>query len=604
MMPTAFLHEIDASGTIRASHAIEKMVCSIGTDKHTDIRLRGRGVGAVHAQLRVGRDGVAIEAVGGERIVVNGKRADSKILQPNDVIDLGSIRLRFDMRISAPRADVRGSTPTAGSVKAMLSATARFSEALAGSYKLDELLDTMLDEIIEVTDATRGAVLLLIEGKPVQRAARQGGRALPRGEMPISDTIVARVIQTRQPEIVSDALNDTMFSAARSVIDYKLASVLCVPLNVRGELLGVIYLGNDNVVNLFSDDSLEVATVFATQAAMALRNAILIRELLLTNESLTQQLERIHFGSLIGTSGAMKEVFRRIDKVARTDVSVLIEGETGTGKELVASEVHRRSHRKDGPFIVINCGAIPENLLESELFGHIKGSFTGAVATRDGKFANAHGGTLFLDEIGEMPLNLQVKLLRVLEERRVTRIGESVARDVDIRIVAATNRNLAEEVKLGQFREDLYYRLNVVRVELPPLRERGNDVELLGRYFLRKYGDELGVQIQGFTEDALRALRAHRWPGNIRELENRIKKAVIFCDEGQVGAQDLDLQEIQADRVLPLNEAKEQFALDYVRRILELNDGNRTSTARDLEVDVRTIFRYLEKVRDDDGDVA
>ena len=143
-----------------------------------------------------------------------------------------------------------------------------------------------------------------------------------------------------------------------------------------------------------------------------------------------------------------------------------------------------------------------------------------------------------------------------------------------------------------------------MRVELPPLRERGNDVELLGRYFLRKYGDELGVQIQGFTEDALRALRAHRWPGNIRELENRIKKAVIFCDEGQVGAQDLDLQEIQADRVLPLNEAKEQFALDYVRRILELNDGNRTSTARDLEVDVRTIFRYLEKVRDDDGDVA
>ena len=600
MMPTAFLHEIDGSGTVRVSHAIEKMVCSIGTDKHTDIRLRGRGVGAVHAQLRVGRDGVAIEAVGGERIVVNGKRADSKILQPNDVIDLGSIRLRFDMRISAPRPEARGSAPTSGSVKAMLSATARFSEALAGSYKLDELLDTMLDEIIEVTDATRGAVLLLIEGKPVQRAAREAGRRLQRGEMPISDTIVARVLQTRQPEIVSDALNDTMFSAARSVIDYKLASVLCVPLNVRGELLGVIYLGNDNVVNLFSDDSLEVATVFATQAAMALRNAILIRELQLSNESLTQQLERIHFGSLVGTSGAMKEVFRRIDKVARTDVSVLIEGETGTGKELVASEVHRRSHRKDGPFVVINCGAIPENLLESELFGHIKGSFTGAVSNRDGKFANAHGGTLFLDEIGEMPLNLQVKLLRVLEERRVTRIGESIARDVDIRIVAATNRNLAEEVKAGQFREDLYYRLNVVRVELPPLRERGTDVELLGRYFLRKYGDELGVQIQGFTDDALRALRAHRWPGNIRELENRIKKAVIFCDEGQVDAKDLDLQEVQADRVLPLNEAKEQFALDYVRRILELNDGNRTSTARDLEVDVRTIFRYLEKVRDDD----
>ncbi len=604
MMPTAFLHEIDAAGVVRASYSIDKLVCSLGTDKNTDIRLRGRGVGAVHAQVRVGKDGVAIEAVGGERVVVNGKRTDTRVLQPGDILDIGGVRLRFDMRLSAPaRAEPRATTPVTGataSLKAMLSATARFSEALAGTYKIEELLETMLDEIIAVTEAARGAVLLLVEGKAVQRSAREAGKRPARGEMPISDTIVARVLQTQKPEIVSDALNDTMFSAARSVMDYKLASVLCVPLNMRGELLGVIYLGNDNVVNLFTDEALEVATVFAAQAAMALRNAILIRELQLSNESLTQQLERIHFGSLIGTSGAMKEVFRRVDKVARTDVSVLIEGETGTGKELVASELHRRSHRKDGPFIVLNCGAIPENLLESELFGHVKGSFTGAVATRDGKFAAAHGGTLFLDEIGEMPLNLQVKLLRVLEERRVTRVGESNARDVDIRVVAATNRHLADEVKGGTFREDLYYRLNVVRVELPPLRERGNDVELLGRYFLKKYGDELGVAIQGFSEDGVRALRAHRWPGNIRELENRIKKAVIFCDGGTVAARDLDLQEVEADRVLPLNEAKEAFALDYVRRVLELNDGNRTSTARDLGVDVRTIFRYLERSREED----
>ncbi|MEY3015660.1 MAG: hypothetical protein RIT45_4395 [Pseudomonadota bacterium] len=604
MMPTAFLHEIDGGGGVRASHPIEKMVCSIGTDKHSDIRLRGRGLAPVHAQVRVAGEGVRIEAVGGERLVVNGKRTDARALQPGDVIDLGAVRLRFDMKLKETRETPAAHVAASGSLKAMLASAARFSEALAGSYQVDDLLATMLDEMIEITDAARGAVLLVVDDKPQLRAAREAGRKPSRGEFPISDTIVARVIATRMPEIVRDALNDTMFSAARSVLDFKLASVLCVPLMVRGELLGVIYLGNDNVVNLFNRDALDVATVFAAQAAMVLRNAILIRELQVSNESLTQQLERIHFGSLIGTSGAMKEVFRKIDKVARTDVSVLIEGETGTGKELVASELHRRSHRENGPFIVINCGAIPENLLESELFGHVKGSFTGAVNTRDGKFQAADGGTLFLDEVGEMPLNLQVKLLRVLEERRVTRIGESQARDVDIRVVAATNRNLAEEVRSGNFREDLYYRLNVVRLELPPLRERGSDVELLGRYFLRKYGDELGVPASSFADDAVRALRGHRWPGNIRELENRIKKAVIFCDAGIVKAEDLDLQEASEGRVLPLNEAKEQFALDYVRRILEQNDGNRTQTAKELGVDVRTIFRYLEKVRQDGDELS
>jgi len=367
---------------------------------------------------------------------------------------------------------------------------------------------------------------------------------------------------------------------------------------VRGELLGVIYLGNDNVVNLFTREALNVATVFAAQAAMVLRNAILIRELQLSNESLTQQIERMNFGGLIGTSPSMREIFRKIDKVAKTDVSVLIEGETGTGKELVAGELHRRSNRKNGPFVVINCGAIPENLLESELFGHVKGAFTGAIATRDGKFQQAHGGTIFLDEIGDMPLKLQVKLLRVLEERTLTRIGESKSRAIDIRVVAATNRNLAEEVKAGNFRQDLYYRLNVVRLHLDGLRDRGDDVELLARYFLRRYAEELGVVLNGFSEDAMRAMRLHKWPGNIRELENRIKKATIFCDTGTITAEDMDLAELNADQIEPLNEAKESFALLYVRRILELNGGNRTDTARDLGVDVRTVFRYLERARE------
>ena len=597
MTPKASLVELGARGTEVATHPIDKRVCSIGTDRHTDIRLSGRGVAPVHAQVRAGAAGFLIEAIAGERLVINGKRSESHTLNDGDVIHMGAVRLRFDTRVEAPRPAIASTTPPKAMTRT-LTAMAEFSEAVAGTYNIDELLANMLDSIIEVTDAARGVVMLLVDGKPQVKAARQAGTHKAGGPMPVSDSIVQKVVASRQPTIVSDALNDEEFSAARSVMDYRLCSVLCVPLMVRGELLGVIYLGNDNVVNLFTREALNVATVFAAQAAMVLRNAILIRELQLSNESLTQQIERMNFGSLIGASPSMREIFRKIDKVAKTDVSVLVEGDTGTGKELVAGELHRRSNRKDGPFVVINCGAIPENLLESELFGHVKGSFTGAVATRDGKFQQAHGGTLFLDEIGEMPLNLQVKLLRVLEDRRLTRIGESKPRDIDIRVVAATNRNLADEVKAGNFREDLYYRLNVVRLHLSGLRERGDDVELLARYFLRRYAEELGVMLNGFSDDALRAMRLHRWPGNIRELDNRIKKATIFCDSGTITAADLDLAELNTDRIEPLNEAKETFALRYVARILDLNGGNRTDTARDLDIDVRTVFRYLERARE------
>jgi len=598
MSPHAWLQELGPGDVVKTSHAIEKMVCSIGTDSRSDIQLRGKSVADVHAQLRTSAKGVAIDAVGGERLVVNGKRCETHALQPGDVIDLGSVRLRFHIGQKGRDSSI-SVRPAASDMGNLLGAVAKFSESLAGSYNVEQLLETMLDSIIGVTRAARGVVLLLVDNKPQVKVSRTATGAADKGPLAISDSIVERVLQTRQPVIVSDALNDREFNAAQSVMDFKICSVLCVPLVVRNEVFGAIYLGNDNVVNLFTEEAREVATVFATQAAMVLRNAILINELQLSNQSLTQQIERMNFGSLIGASDSMRELFRKVEKVACTDISILIEGETGTGKELVASELHRRSNRQKGPFVVINCGAIPANLLESELFGHVRGAFTGAVATRDGKFQNAHGGTLFLDEIGEMPLNLQVKLLRVLEDRKVVRVGESVAKDVDIRVIAATNRTLSEEVKAGNFREDLYYRLNVVRLHLAALRERDEDVVLLARYFLKRQADEIGVRVTGFSDDAIRALHMHKWPGNIRELENRIKKAVIFCDGGIVTAHDLDLGALQqSGKIEPLNEAKETFARGYVKRVLDINGGNRTQTAKDLGVDVRTIYRYLERERE------
>ncbi len=590
--------ELGPGDTAKATHALDKVACSIGTDEMCDVRLRGRGIEKVHAQVRATPKGLVIESVA-ERVVVNGRRVDQHTLQVGDLIDIGTARLRFQAA-PKPLPTLARNLPGRGN---LLATVARFSEALGGTYVVDELLANMLDTIIEVTQAARGAVLLLMDGKPQVRIARKaGGKEVPLSSaasvLAISDSIVEKVLQTRQPQVVSDALSDQTFSAAQSVMDFKICSVLCVPLVARGELLGVIYLGNDNVVNLFSEEARDLGTVFAAQSAMLLRNAILINDLQLSNQSLTQQIERMNFGSLIGASDSIKELFRRVEKVAGTDISVLITGETGTGKELVASEVHRRSPRAKGPFIAINCGAIPENLLESELFGHVRGAFTGAVANRDGKFQAAHGGTLFLDEIGEMPLNLQVKLLRVLEDRRVVRVGEHTMRDIDIRVVAATNRDLLAEVKAGKFREDLYYRLNVVRLHLPPLRDRGDDVLLLARYFLKRYGDEMGLKIQAFSDDAQRAMHLHQWPGNIRELENRIKKALVFAEGTQITATDLELAPLQSGRIEPLNDAREAFTRTYVRKVLEINGDNRAQTAKDLGVDVRTIYRYLAAEKD------
>ncbi|HEY0838936.1 MAG TPA: sigma 54-interacting transcriptional regulator, partial [Vulgatibacter sp.] len=288
-------------------------------------------------------------------------------------------------------------------------------------------------------------------------------------------------------------------------------------------------------------------------------------------------------------------------KLALADVSVLVTGDTGTGKEVIAREIHRRSARRDGPFIAINCGAIPENLLESDLFGHVRGAFTGATQTRVGRFQAAHGGTLFLDEIGEMPPHLQVKILRALQERAVVKVGDTRLEPIDIRVVAATNQDIEKAIAAGTFREDLFYRLNVVNLHLPPLRERGDDVEVLARWFLDRFTKELGSKVRGFKPEALGAMRRYAWPGNVRELENRVKKAVVLTDGPLISAGDLDLHPEKLDPVMPLQQAKEEFQRRYINEVLERNGGNRAKTARELGVDPRTIFRHLEAEREEDA---
>jgi two-component system response regulator PilR (NtrC family) len=345
----------------------------------------------------------------------------------------------------------------------------------------------------------------------------------------------------------------------------------------------------------------------------ALEKKLLSRE----NRRLRSELQsQLRQRELVGTSAAMHRVYELVNQVAETRTNVLISGESGTGKELVARAIHTRSERRERPFVAINCGAIPENLLESELFGHVKGAFTGAVSGKEGLFETADGGTLLLDEVGELPGALQVKLLRVLQERTIRRVGGTSDRRVDVRILAATNRRLEEEVAAGRFREDLYYRLNVIEITIPPLRERIEDVPMLVQHFVDKYARELGKPIREVRAEALQRLLAYSYPGNVRELENAIERAVALSKDGLIGEEALPPQILQppepatAGRISPTGVDLEELVNEYERGLLlealRRTKGVKKRAAGLLGISFRS-FRYrLEKLGldtcSDDGD--
>jgi transcriptional regulator with GAF, ATPase, and Fis domain len=595
-----------------------KSISTLGSSPDADVSLAfDPSVTVLHAQIH--REGTRYAILPSDRaadVLVNGKKVKRHVLCHGDVVKIGATELRYqdadavEAEEPGPNAPVV-TTSTTGPVRHgggpspassdELGAYRRlhaFSQRLMEAPSVGDQLDLLLDEAVGVTAADKGFVVLLEGEAPSVVAARNMDRAtIANGVVQLSDSIIKRVVETRRPLVVADALKDESFNAAESVVNLKLCSVMCAPLLHRGDLFGLLYLGNDRIASLFDERSLDLLTVFASHAALVVKSAQALRELKTQNQALRERLELNKYGDVVGGCDSMREVFRKVDKVAATDISVLVTGETGTGKELIAREIHRRSSRARGPLVVINCGAIPENLLESELFGHVRGAFTGAVATRAGKFQAADRGTLFLDEIGEMPVALQVKILRALQERVVVKVGDSRPEPVDIRVVAATNRKLEDDIKAGRFREDLYYRLNVVQVHLPPLRERGEDVVVIARYLLQRAAQEAGSRTRGFTADAVAALRKYNWPGNIRQLENRIKRAVVMADHATLKPEDLDLKPGDMPPVLPLQDAKDQFERRYVNDALARNGGNRTQTARELGVDPRTIFRHLERER-------
>jgi transcriptional regulator with GAF, ATPase, and Fis domain len=587
--------------TSNRPHPILRKLTSIGAAVDNDVVVRGADVGDTHALVRLDGGRFVLAPSGRGMVVrVNGRKVRKHGLEHGDEIQLGAVVLRFNLW-DEPNTTLEAQRESQPADElAAYQTLAEFSARLAERAEVEDLLEALMDEVIRLTGADKG-FLLIAQGDElaVQTARNLNQETIAENLTHVSDSIIAKVVRTREAVIVSDALNDTQFQSSVSVMQLRLCSVMCVPLIVRGTLLGVLYVGNDNVVNLFDEQALAMLTIFASQAALLLQSALQQRALRQDNARLKDALEGRKFGQIIGACDAMKKVFAKVQKVAGTDINVLVLGETGTGKELVAREIHRRSPRSDGPFIAVNCGAIPENLMESELFGHRRGAFTGAIANKIGSFQAADGGTLFLDEIGEMPVRLQVKLLRAIQERVITRVGDSRPTPIDIRLVVATHVNLEEAIREGRFREDLYYRINVVSIVLPPLRDRDEDVVLIARLLLDRYAKEYDRPVNGLTPDAVIALRKHAWPGNIRELENRLKKAVVLADGPLLRPEDLDLDDdVLADRILPLAEAKERFQRRYIDQVLALNNDNRTKTARDLGVDPRTIFRHLEKTRD------
>ncbi len=416
--------------------------------------------------------------------------------------------------------------------------------------RVEELLERILVHALDITGADR-AYFLQSDGlgrlSTVASRTRDGSPGDPSAIADVSRTILDRVLDQGRTLSVSDALNNPDFMSRRSVRQLSLRTVVCVPMPGPEGPAGALYVDSQSVAGLLEREGVEILEAFAAQAGIALETAAHrqrleeeAESLQAENRTLKQALgRRSGWDQILGESPAMEKVFMVLDRVVGNAVTVLIEGETGTGKELVAQALHFNGPRREANFVPVNCGALPEQLLESELFGYRRGAFTGADRDRPGLVEAADKGTLFLDEIGELSPKLQVKLLRVLQEGAVRRLGENVERKVDVRFVAATHKTLSREVQEGRFREDLYYRVNVVTILLPPLRERGEDVLLLADHALTRVRDRVNRPGLTFGREARRVLLTHSWPGNVRELLNAIERAGALAQSDRIEPQDL-----------------------------------------------------------------
>lgn len=479
-------------------------------------------------------------------------------------------------------------------------------QTLSSSTQAKEGLQKLLDALVEISGAEEG--YLLSENNDASEwtmlaTSSEETEKKQRKEL-FSNTILKEAMGKRRPIYIQSIIGHE-FSSAHSIIEARLFSVACFPMIIADRIVGAVFLFTRTPGRSIKKDSLHALGILAAQSALMIASNQKIVDMRKENRALKAMLESPK-GTLIfsrESNSPMDAVARKIEKLASTPLSILILGETGTGKEVVAKELHRLSSRASGPFVAINCAAIPAALLESILFGYERGAFTGAIKAHDGKFAQADGGTLFLDEIGDLPLELQAKLLRVLQEKKVEPLGSVRPVAVDARIVCATHRNLQLMIRAQQFRQDLYFRLAGATLDLPPLRNRKSDIKVLCDYFLMKAESD-----KTLSPDALEALEQSPWPGNVRELEQVVTRAAMLCDHATIGKNDLEMQTmelpIEEDSMFweqfdSLDDAQLAFTRDYVNKWLDKYDGNRAQVAKRLGISDRTLYRILSTDRID-----
>ena len=513
--------------------------------------------------------------------------AETKLIHPRDIVYLQPDRLLSELPSTSPLAR-------------NLSALLKISRVVHAIRDLEELQARLLDLIFEVVPAGRGAILLADGGADQYSSLYARTRQAGRPQLVRVSRTVARQVMAEDVAILGvDVTASGKLRDVASLVDSEVRSLLCVPLSVFERVIGCIYVDSTTGGGRFTEDHLQLMAAIAGISAVALDNARRSQWLEQENARLLTEVRQEQ--SLVGEGPKMQDVHKFIARIAPVDSTVLIEGESGTGKELVARALHRNGGRANKPFVAINCAAIPETLLESELFGHERGAFTGANAHKKGRLEMANGGIVFLDEIGELAPNLQVKLLRVLQEREFEHLGGTHTIKVDIRVIAATNRNLEEAVRLGQFRQDLYFRLAVVKLTMPALREHKDDIPMLARHFLQKYAERCKVKTRPLSREAMAALMSYDWPGNVRELENAIERALVMGSADTVMLEDLPESLLEHAPPGEVNEGKYHARLKEVKKELIVDalvqtHGNYVEAAAVLGMHANYLHRLIRNL--------
>jgi transcriptional regulator with GAF, ATPase, and Fis domain len=513
--------------------------------------------------------------------------AETTVLNPRDVIYLQPDRMLREL-------------PASSQLARNLNALFKITRIVHAIRDLNELQSQLLDLIFEIVPASRGAILLA--DKEGEQFNSTFGRMRQAGQpqlVKVSRTIARQVLEQRVGILGSDVPGSEGLREIESLATSQVRSLLCVPLTVFERVIGCVYLDSDSPRNRLNEEHLQLVTAIAGISAVALDSVRRLHWLEQENVRLTLEmsLER----SLVGEGARMKEVYQFLKRAAPTDSTVLIEGESGTGKELAARALHRNSPRANKPFVAINCSAIPETLLESDLFGHERGAFTGAASLKKGRLEVADGGVVFLDEIGELAPALQVKLLRVLQEREFERVGGIHPIKVDIRLIAATNCNLEQAVREGRFRQDLYYRLAVLKITMPTLRDRKEDISMLAHHFVQKHAKRCKVKARPISREAQACLENYDWPGNVRELENAMERALVLASSEVILPEDLPESLLERPKLPEMTEAKYHLAVKELKKQLildavEQTQGSYADAARILGVHPNYLHRLIRNL--------